>query len=1115
MNNINSPVLENIPKAEQVSSSPTQHDGHRNPPLPPILENFSLGNGVATPAPSATKATSGSDVIPNANGVPSYASSISSPFNKMTLSEAAASKMPSGERSRLMNPDIPKSTLDIMNGFGNGDLKPNMNEMNDQKFNQFLGLTPDRLEKSQRGIHYNGERRVFRLRTKSCLYAFRVDDAKNLEHLYWGPDIPKIDDITYLTSTHVPAPFDPKGMENVGSKIGLNELSSPSDDEEAAVQWRQFKSLAESQKKKGRLENASWRLWQMNLLDKEDGEEENEENLSEDNVKKALGKKGMADDDDGKSSGIMETSIREVGSVGSELSERGSERGNERRSLMKKKKNPDGMTYNYSVPALTALDEQSPILRPPGSPSLDRTTTFSSFSANSLPELNEATNWGRLDPEVVGKNTKLLEFCDRGTGDYREPSFRVKYEDGSSLSPLVFMRHKIHKGKPHLPEPHMPHIYIDSPTECETLEVELVDKLTNLTVKLYYTVLHDYDVVIRRSVVLNETDTTLSLQNLMSCTVDFDAEYSFYMTQLSGGWARERQVVTRKLDEGLTSIRSSRGASSHQFNPFLIISPRAPPQEDHGEAFAIQLIYSGNFLASAELQESRRLRVNMGINPEEFEWTLHPRSAFSSPECVLSYSEHGIGPLSRDLHRLYRERLIPRKFRNRGHKPSLRPILMNTWECNYFQVSHESVVDIAEHAKQAGIEMIVLDDGWFGERNDTLSGLGDWFADKEKLPYGVEGLVKAVNDLGMRFGIWVEPEMISKNSQLYRDHAEWCLAAPHRPATKGRNQLALDFSRKDVRDYIVGALDSLLECANIEYVKWDMNRHLTEVFSQEFPAERQGEIAHRYIMGVYEVMYRITRAHPDVLLETCSGGGGRFDPGMLYFGPQIWASDNTDAVSRVAIQYGTSFAYPPCTMGSHVSAVPNHQTLRISTLKTRSLVAFCGTFGYELDPRKLNEKAMEEIREYNQIYKWIAPLVYDGDMYRLWNPFESDSGAWMFVSQDKRQAVVTAVNIRRDTGRLLPRLRLRGLNDEIIYEIQELAPGTLVRDAHTSAIHTESVQVYQLVGNPRVSGKTLSSAGVPVKFLYDADSVMFVLHDITGKRVQENCFEAEEPAVVI
>eukprot|EP00180_Rhodochaete_pulchella_P003672 Plantae.Rhodophyta-Rhodochaete_pulchella.ctg6488.p1 GENE.Plantae.Rhodophyta-Rhodochaete_pulchella.ctg6488~~Plantae.Rhodophyta-Rhodochaete_pulchella.ctg6488.p1 ORF type:complete len:736 (-),score=119.30 Plantae.Rhodophyta-Rhodochaete_pulchella.ctg6488:591-2513(-) len=635
----------------------------------------------------------------------------------------------------------------------------------------------------------------------------------------------------------------------------------------------------------------------------------------------------------------------------------------------------------------------------------------------------------------------------------------------------------------------MPNVRTEGIEEATTLEVELIDPLTKLSVKLYYTVMHDYDVITRRTVVTNRTGAEVWLEGLASATVDFDAD-RYFMTQLAGGWARERQVMTKPLVDGLSVFKSSRGASSHQFNPFMAISVGSPATETQGIVYGFNLVYSGNFQAVAEVTESRRMRVNMGINSEPFRWLLKKDESFHAPEVVMAYSSNGMGHMSREYHRLYRNRLMPPEWRNK--KP---PILLNTWEATYFNVNHEVLLEIARCCVKADIELLCLDDGWFGNRNNEYSSLGDWRPSVEKFPFGIAATVKEVRELGLDFGIWVEPEMVSYESDLYKEHPDWCLHVPERGRTMGRNQLVLDFSRAEVRDHIYSVLHELLSSAEISYCKWDFNRHLTEIFSQNWPAERQGEIAHRFVLGVYEVFGRITSAFPNVLFESCSGGGGRFDAGMLYFTPQIWASDNTDALSRVCIQYGTSMCYPVLSMGSHVSTVPNHQTMRSTSMKTRSIVAMNGSFGYELDPRGLSEVEISEIKGYIALQKRFCGLVRDGDLYRLWNPFEMDSAAWMYVAEDKKEAVVMAVNLRREVGRLEPRLRLGGLDPSKVYSIEEFCPGTLVRNVGTGAIELDPNGVFQYGRALVLSGQTLLTAGLPVKFLFDADSLLFHLEE--------------------
>lgn len=964
------------------------------------------------------------------------------------------------------------------------------------------------------GVTYDGQLRLFRLRCKDSLYAFRVDDARNLEHLYWGPPLPPTDDITYLIRSHVPTPFDPKGTVSIAKVLGLEELNTIGNVEDLTDKWKIFTKQkdadgGEDGKRGRRLENASWRLWHQ---ERNRGGDLNRD-LSDATVAQALQElhKEIPPSANGSHPDNVEVHFP-ARPTGDDHSTPSTARSAKPRGLGMRRTATSSSMVN--VAAMAEAHAQgvrtgaaSPLVHRrstrdlwgkggPASPRLKRSAPSQVYSpiAGSFGDLimtDQATNWGDLDPEILGKNTKLLEFSDAGTGDYRDPSFKLTFsKDGSSVCPIEYKGFKIVEGKVPMPSP-MPAMYTDSLEEATTLIVEMEDMLTGLRFLLHYTVMHDYDIITRRTVIVNNGSHPVNLKKLVSGTFDFDTETDYYLTELAGGWARERDVVTQKLQYGVRVVKSARGASSHQMNPFIVISTDEEPKEDHGEVFAFALVYSGNFSAVSEITEYGRLRVNVGINPEGFTWHLDNRkgnNSFSTPEVIMSYSSHGLGQMSRTLHRAIRERLVPRNWRY-----TIPPVLINTWEAAYFNVSHEIVVEIAQAAVKANVELLVLDDGWFGVRNNTESGLGDWYPNLEKFPFGIDGIARAVNEVGMKFGIWVEPEMVSLDSDLYRTHSDWCLCVPTRSRTTGRNQLVLDFSRKVVREYIFEQLHNLLSSANIEYVKWDMNRHLTEVFSQEWHADRQGEISHRFILGVYDVLGRLTEAFPKVLFESCSGGGGRFDCGMLYFSPQIWTSDNTDALSRVSIQYGTSLAYPASAMGAHVSSVPNHQTLRTTPMKTRSVVAMSGTFGYELDPRGFSDEDIAEVKGYIDLQKRIAPLVYEGDMYRLWSPFKSDSAAWMFVSRDQKRAIVIAVNIRRIVGRLLPRLKLRGLDPDRVYDVEELCPGKVVRNIDTGAIDHAPLGVYQYGVPLTMTGCTLHKAGLPVKFLFDADSVFFEL----------------------
>ncbi len=950
-------------------------------------------------------------------------------------------------------------------------------------------------------------------------YAFRVDDDKNLEHLYWGPKIPNYDDLLYLTKSHVAGPFDPVGSVpaiSVAKLLGLNELTGI--DTGAADKWKVFtkqKDAEDGDTRGRRLENASWRLWNMERhtggdLSVDVSESKLRSSLKMDRHASSASSRDnspppplpsslpldasfLDSDSDQKLSNISgkghatRTVERAQGSLGTD---------NTARTAV-------GMLPVKSVGDFTDFGKYAgarPGVTSPGptSPALGPRRELGTVTGSSFGDIHGVVEmaWQNLDSTHVGKNTKLLEWSDSGTGDYREPSFKLRFQkDGSAICPLQFKNHSVVHRKLMMPSTSLPTVYTDSPEEASTLIIEMEDPVSKLKFMLYYTVMHDYDIIIRRTTVINEGSDPVVLEHLSSGMVDFDAEHSYYVTQLSGGWARERQVVTRKLEDGVTVVKSVRGTSSHQFNPFVVVSPDREPSEDDGECFGFCLVYSGNFSVTAEVSEYKRLRMNIGINQEMFSWRLDSvhgeNNIFYSPEVIMSYSKTGLGTLSRDMHRLIRERLVPRQWRYK-----VPPVLLNTWEAVYFDFKHETIVDIAVAAKKANVEMLVLDDGWFGKRNDTTTSLGDWYPNREKLPYGLNGLVRAVNEAGLKFGIWIEPEMVSMDSDLYRAHPDWCLFVPQRKHTLGRNQLVLDFARKEVVDYMYKQIEKILNSANIEYVKWDMNRHLTEMFSRNIPAERQGEISHRFILGVYSMFKRLTTKFKEVRFESCSGGGGRFDAGMLAFTSQIWTSDNTDAMSRMNIQYGTSLAYPLSTMGAHVSVVPNHQTGRSATMKTRSLLAMCGTFGYELDPRVWDGDTIEEIQGYVKLFKRLSNLIYEGDLYRLWSPFRTTSMAWMVVSRDQLRAIVFAFKVTREVGRLEPRLKLRGIREDLLYCVEELCPGTVTMNPQNGAIMHDPRGVYQIGKRIDVSGRTLMSAGLPVKFLFDGDSVCYEVNAV-------------------
>jgi len=695
--------------------------------------------------------------------------------------------------------------------------------------------------------------------------------------------------------------------------------------------------------------------------------------------------------------------------------------------------------------------------------------------------LNDFDDLGYLASDSIAKsfdagskNAQMLEWADYGTGDFRAPSFRVRYGNGTSISPLVYVSHQIFPGKP-IVDSAQPAIYLESDSEATSLRLLLEDPITKLQVHLWFTIYHDYDIITRRAVIMNNQSdgSTVYVEILNSATVDFPqlTAQDWHFSQLSGSWARERHFYSRPLKLGTTSVQSRRGASSHQHNPFALFSAGIPAHEELGEHFAFNLIYSGNFLIEAEVIQTGRLRVNVGINPFNFEWRLRNGETFTSPEVVMVYSASGYGKISRQLHRIYRTRLVRGFWRDQR-----RPILVNSWEAMYFDVSEEKILNnLAKPAADLGIELVVLDDGWFGERNNDRTSLGDWYVNLEKFPNGIAYLANEINSMGLTFGIWMEPEMISVDSNLYRAHPDWCLHTGDRARTESRNQLVLDLSRPEVRDFIVDAVVNILGSANIQYLKWDFNRHLTEVSSEAFGIDQQGEINHRFVLGVYDVMNRITSRFPNVLFESCSGGGGRFDPAMLYYMPQVWASDNTDGVARGKIQYGTSIAYPASALGAHVSVSPNEQNGRVTSMKTRSLMAMSGTFGYELDLLELSEADKIQVREFIAIHLSVEEIVRTGDMYRLLSPFDSNLCAWMFVTADQTRAAVFAFNSEYyEVIWNYPRLKLRGLSPDAIY----------------------SVKPIDLVVPQRLSGRTLMSAGLVFQFNGDSESALFILDQI-------------------
>ncbi len=679
------------------------------------------------------------------------------------------------------------------------------------------------------------------------------------------------------------------------------------------------------------------------------------------------------------------------------------------------------------------------------------------------------------------------EYGVYGTTDFRHPAVEILQEDGSRLSDFVYAGHEVTAGKPKLPG--LPATYTEAQEEAETLVVRLKDAQTQMALELFYTIFAEGGILTRSVRFTNEGKKNVQLTRAMSLCLDLpDCGYEWM--QFSGAWARERHLKVRKLEQGIQAVDSIRGNSSHDHNPFIVLK-RPTADEEQGEVMGFGLIYSGNFLAQAQVDTYDMTRVLLGIHPFHFSWKLEPGESFQTPEAVVVYTREGLGDMSRTFHRLYQRRLARGYWRDRE-----RPILNNNWEATYFDFTEERLVEIAEKAKDCGVELFVLDDGWFGARRNDHAGLGDWYANRELLPHGIKGLAEKIEALGMKFGLWFEPEMVNGDSDLYRSHPDWILETPGRHASLGRHQYVLDFSRPEVVDHMHEQMSKILSEAKISYVKWDMNRSITECYSRALPADRQGEVFHRYILGVYDLYERLTSEFPHVLFESCASGGGRFDPGLLYYAPQGWASDDSDAVERLKIQHGTSFCYPVSSIGSHVSVVPNHQVFRETPLHTRANVAYFGTFGYELDLNKLTKEEQEEVKEQIRFMKQYRKLLQFGSFYRLSSPFEGDGNvtAWMAVSEDKREAVLGWYRILSHANPPLARLRLSGLDERLCYRITENGR------ERTGVYYGDELMNAGLITTEGVSGETAPGE----KGGCDFDSRIFVL------KAERSCLEGEE-----
>ncbi len=612
------------------------------------------------------------------------------------------------------------------------------------------------------------------------------------------------------------------------------------------------------------------------------------------------------------------------------------------------------------------------------------------------------------------------------SGDMREGAMDIRQENGSRILDFQYESYEILAGKPSIAP--LPACYAESDQEASTLVVNLFDREIQALLCLSYTIYENRPVICRNAKLTNCGEQQLVLDKMMSLSLDLPDD-QWEEVILPGAWARERNIEVHPLHSGSQSIYSLRGHSSHHYNPFLALK-RKETTENSGECFGVSLVYSGNFLGEVDVNPYHTTRITMGIHPYTFSWPLNQDDSFQTPEAVLVYSANGLNQMSQAFHSLFAKRLARGKFRDEP-----RPLLLNSWEGIYMNVEEKKVLEMAQATANLGLELFVLDDGWFQGRNNDRCALGDWVCDPKKLPHGLKDLSEKVEAMGIQFGLWFEPEMVSLHSDLYREHPEWVLSAPRRRMSPGRNQFVLDFSNPDVVDFIASAMEAILDEAKISYIKWDMNRSLSEVYSSCYPVDQQGTIYHRYILGVYALYDRLTKRYPDILFESCASGGARFDPGMLYYAPQAWTSDDTDAIERLKIQYGTSMVYPISSMGSHVSAIPNHQLHRHTPLETRGAVAMFGTFGYELDPLKLDENEKAQIQEQIRFMKKYRKLIQYGTFYRLKSPFEGNETAWMVVSEDQQTAIVGYYRTLQEINVGFRRLKLQGLKADTLYSI--------------------------------------------------------------------------------
>lgn len=640
-----------------------------------------------------------------------------------------------------------------------------------------------------------------------------------------------------------------------------------------------------------------------------------------------------------------------------------------------------------------------------------------------------------VDDYKFSLDVQPMEYSCNGSGDYRLAALSIKDSMGRTTTDIRYLDHKIYDGKPKLKG--LPATYCNDDSEAQTLELITIDKFTGAKVTLYYTAFANYSVVTESVKVENTGKETFEIEKVASCCVNFPS-MDYNMINLSGVWSRERRVITRHLAHGIQSVASKRGSSSHNHNPFVALVDDKGG-EDFGDAFGFNLVYSGNFSADIETDYLDCTRLVMGINPIDFTWVVEPGDEFQSPEVVMVYSDSGMGKMSRTFHDLYNNNLIRGEWKNKK-----RPLLINSWEGSGFDFDQETLVRYAKEAKKLGIELLVMDDGWFGHRDSDNSSLGDWFVNESKLKGGLTKLIERVNAEGVQFGIWYEPEMISEDSELYKAHPDWCVHVEGREQSPARQQYVIDMTRQDVRDCIFNQMYDVLSKNNIAYLKWDYNRAITEPASVMLDARHSKEFFHRFILGTYELMDRITSAFPHILFESCAGGGGRFDAGMLYYMPQAWASDNTDPIERLTIQFGTTMCYPASSMGAHVSACDR------TGIETKAAVAMAGTFGYELDPKEMSEEDKEKVKEQVKNYHRYYDVIHFGDLYRIIAPTDDEfKCAWEYVAKDKSEALLTVVIKNRAPHDFLL-IKMKGLDPEKMYRDEtdgEIYSGALLMNA--------------------------------------------------------------------